>query len=210
MRILEPMSSTIPFPAPPSLESTIRSFHQDPADAIRRLEAMREKRRTDPVLNAWLCWAYLNAGDRPRALRAALRAELQAPGSPLTSQLRYLCLHPDGFGAFDPAWTTAVDPQPGSVDFRSGFDLDGLIHKLTHVGKTKIRPESDGPSVDMADVSAKRGTVRTATMAAVHEKQGRLAEALAIYEHLSEIRPAKAAQYAPHIERLKASLGQTD
>lgn len=185
-------------------------MRDEPEEAIRKLEALREKRRTDPVLNVWLCWAFLSVGDRRRALKAAIRAQTQAPGSPLTAQLRYLCMHPDAFGAMDPTWTVAIDPKRDAVDFGSGFDLDGLIHKLTHVGKTKIRPDAEAPSVDMADVSAKRGTVRTATMAAVHEKQGRLTEALAIYEHLSASRPAKAAQYAPHIERLKAALSQTD
>lgn len=192
------------------MESIIRSYADDPDGAIRKLEARREKHRTDPVVNIWLCWAYAGMGEQRLALKAAVRAQVQAPGSPLTAQLRYLCLHPAGFAVFDRSWAVAIDPKPAPVDLFSHLDLDGLIHKLTHAGTSKFQPNSEAPVVDMADESAKKGDIRTATMAAVHESQGRLEEALAIYEYLSRAKPEAAATYAPHIQRIKAAGSQTD
>jgi tetratricopeptide (TPR) repeat protein len=205
------MSSSLPFIATPSLESIIRSYPDDPEGAIRKLEARRDKHRTDPVVHIWLCWAYAGMGERRLALKAALRAQVQAPGSTLTAQLRYLCLHPAGFAAFDRSWAVSADPKAAPVDLSTHLDLDGIIQKLTHASASRIQPNQDDTQrVDMADESSKKGDIRTATMAAVHEKQGRLDEALAIYEYLSTIKPEAAATYAPHIERIKAARSQTD
>lgn len=204
------MSSAPTFPVPPSLDAYVRLFESDPMAAIERMEAARLKRRTDPVLNIWLCWMHLRQGDRSKALKAARLAETQAPGSPVTGQLRYAVCHPDGFAALDPDWRlpSATNPPPASTD--APFDLDTLINRLTFIGKSKIKPDATAPTHDMAELSAKRGGVATATIASVHEKQGRYAEALAIYEHLSAGNPAKADIYAPHIARLRALLAQTD
>jgi|GEM_PF-5944064 len=204
------MQASLPFTATPSLESIIRSYADDPEGAVRKLEARREKHRTDPVVHIWLCWAYAGMGEQRLALKAAVRAQVQAPGSPLTTQLRYLCLHPAGFAAFDRSWAVAIDPKPAPVDLSSHLDLDGLIHKLTHAGTSRMQPDPDAPMVDMADESARNGDIRTATMAAVHERQGRLEEALAIYEYLSSVKPDAAATYEPHIRRIRAARSQTD
>ncbi len=200
------------FPIPPSIEPYVRLYEQEPDKAIQKMETAFLKRRSDPVLLAWLCWMYIEQGDVAQALQRANLAMTQAPGSPIIAQLRYLCMHPKRFEALSTSWsvpsvatTTAI-----ATEFGIPFDLDALITKLSHAGKTKIKlEESTEPHVDMANESAKRGKIATHTLAMVHEKQGRYAEALAIYDQLISAKPDRAGTYAEHINRIKSKLEQT-
>lgn len=200
------------FPVPPSLVAYVRLFEESPDKAISKMEAAALRRRSDPVLLAWLCWMWLEQGNRTEAMRAANLAITQAPGSPIIAQLRYLCAHPDGFAALSPTFSvTASGSASPSNDFGVPFDLDSLITKLSHAGKTKIKlDESRAPSVDMAKESAKRGKIATHTLAIVHEKQGRFQEALDVYKQLLAAKPERESTYAEHIARLTAKLAETD
>ena len=200
------------FPIPPSIEPYVRLHEQEPDKAILKMETAFLKRRSDPVLLAWLCWMYLERGDVAHALQRANLAMTQAPGSPIIAQLRYLCMHPKGFEALSTSWSVPSSTSTGSVatEFGIPFDLDALITKLSHAGKTKIKlEESSEPHVDMAKESAKQGKIATHTLAMVHEKQGRYAEALAIYDQLISAKPERADTYAEHINRIKSKLEQT-
>lgn len=200
------------FPVPPSLVTYVRLFEESPEKAIAKMEAAFLKRRSDPVLLAWLCWMWLEHGNRAEALRVANLAITQAPGSPIIAQLRYLCSHPAGFGALNPAFTTsATTTKSASNDYGVPFDLDSLITKLSHAGKRKITlTESVEPTIDMAKESAKRGNIATHTLAIVHEKQGRFKEALDVYHQLLAAKPDRGSVYAEHITRLTAKLAEKD
>lgn len=199
------------FPVPPSLVAYVRLFEESPDKAIAKMESAFQKRRSDPVLLAWLCWMYLEAGHRADALRVANLAMTQAPGSPIISQLRYLCAHPAGFAALNPSYSVPTSSvAPASNDFGVPFDLDSLITKLSHAGKRKITlSDSAEPVVDMAKESAKRGKIATHTLAMVHEKQGRYKEALAVYKKLLVAKPERENTYAEHIARLTAKIEET-
>lgn len=207
-----PSMSKPSFPIPPSIEPYVRLYEQEPDKAILKMETAFLKRRSDPVLLAWLSWMYLEKGDVPLALQRANLAMTQAPGSPTIVQLRYLCMHPKGFEALSTSWSVAfASTGSAATEFGIPFDLDALITKLSHAGKTKIKlEESNEPHVDMAKESAKQGTIATHTLAMVHEKQGRYSEALAIYDQLISAKPDRADTYAEHIERIKSKLEQTD
>lgn len=200
-----------PFPIPPSIDAYVRLYDTEPDKAILKMETAFLKRRSDPVLLTWLCWMYLEKGDRAHALRRANIAMSQAPGSPIIEQLRYVCVHPKGFDALVSRWTSpAIDEAPSSTDFGVPFDLDSLIAKLNHAGSSKIKlPDPAEPAVDMAKESEKRGKIATHTLAMVHEKQGRFKEALAIYDQLIAAKPDRAATYAEHITRIKAKIEET-
>lgn len=206
-----PSMSKPSFPIPPSIEPYVRLYEQEPDKAILKMETAFLKRRSDPVLLAWLCWMYLEKGDAVHALQRANLAMTQAPGSPIIAQLRYLCMHPNRFGALSETWSFPnASSQRTASDFGIPFDLDALITKLSHAGKTKIKLEvSSEPHVDMAKESAKQGKIATHTLAMVHEKQGRYAEALAIYDQLISAKPERADTYAEHIERIKSKIEQT-
>jgi len=200
------------FPIPPSIEPYVRLFEQEPEKAILKMETAFLKRRSDPVLLSWLCWMYLEKGDVTHALQRANLAMTQAPGSTVIAQLRYLCMHPKGFEALSSTWSIPSNTAKGGVSTEFGipFDLDALITKLSHAGKTKIKLEdSNEPHVDMAKESAKQGKIATHTLAMVHEKQGRYAEALAIYDQLMSSKPERANSYTEHINRIKSKLEQT-
>jgi len=200
------------FPVPPSLVAYVRLFEKSPDKAIAKMDAAFQKRRSDPVLLAWLCWMHLEHGNRTEALRVANLAIVQAPGSPIIAQLRYLCTHPAGFDALNPAFSVPPPtPVTSSNDFGVPFDLDTLITKLSHASKRKISlSESAEPSVDMAMESAKRGSIATQTLADVHEKQGRFKEALDVYHQLVAAKPEREPSYAEHIARLTAKIAETD
>jgi tetratricopeptide (TPR) repeat protein len=200
------------FPVPPSLDAYVRLFDESPDKAIAKMEAAVQKRRSDPVLLAWLSWMWLEQGQRADALRYANLAMVQAPGSPIIAQLRYLCTHPDGFAALRPNWELATTSTSSpSNDFGVPFDLDSLITKLSHAGNRKITlSDSAEPSVDMAKESAKRGKIATHTLAMVHEKQGRFQEALDVYKQLLATKPERESVYAEHIARISAKLAGTD
>ncbi len=200
------------FPVPPSLDAYVRLFDENPDLAISKMDAAFQKRRSDPVLLTWMCWMRLEQGDRSEALRAANLAMAQAPGSPIIAQLRYLCVHPDGFGALNPTWSVATASSTSSSnDFGVPFDLDSLITKLSHAGKRKITlSESSEPMVDMAKESAKRGRIATHTLAMVHEKQGRFQEALDVFKQLLAAKPERESLYAEHIARISAKLAEKD
>lgn len=200
------------FPVPPSLVAYVRLFDENPDSAIAKMETALQKRRSDPVLLAWLSWMWLEKGQRAEALRLANLAMVQAPGSPVIAQLRYLCTHPDGFAALNPSWSVATSSSASmSNDFGVPFDLDSLITKLSHAGKRKITlTDSAEPTVDMAKESAKRGKIATHTLAIVHEKQGRYQEALDVYKQLLAAKPERESVYAEHIARISAKLEGTD
>jgi tetratricopeptide (TPR) repeat protein len=200
------------FPVPPSLVAYVRLYDESPDKAIAKMEAAYQKRRSDPVLLAWLSWMWLEQGQQADALRYANLAMVQAPGSPVIAQLRYLCIHPDGFAALSPTWSVATASTASmSTDFGVPFDLDSLITKLSHAGKRKITlSESTEPNVDMAKESAKRGKIATHTLAIVHEKQGRYQEALDVYKQLLAAKPERESVYAEHIARISAKLAGTD
>ncbi len=189
------------FPIPPSIALYIRQHAEDPDAACANLTQAVAKRRLDPVGALWLAWMHATAGRAAESARWARSAALQAPGSPTASLAALLAVEPG-------AWSTAGlspadlagDEARGAAGPDLGIDLDTLITRLSRASGKRIKNESadSEPALEAAPAPVEKPVnVRTVTMARIHEKQGRYAEALAIFSSISK------KKYAADIERLK-------
>ncbi|MDZ7693336.1 MAG: hypothetical protein U5K69_19840 [Balneolaceae bacterium] len=69
-----------------------------------KLKNHLKKRGPDAVGYFLLAWFYHVEGNKDKAIRAALKAKVFAPGSPLMDKLHYYLSHPDAFEA----WTSRM------------------------------------------------------------------------------------------------------
>lgn len=191
---------------PPSLKSYVEHYSTDPEKAIRKLEKHLRKRGADAVGYYLLSWLLHFRGDRQKAVRTAWMAKIYAPGSPVMEQLHYYMMHPDSFRAWKPAGPAGhyrTAPAVNKVS-HSISDLDALIDRISSVESKRIEfnPDSeDGP--DLAEASTKVDDIVTETLAAIHEKQGNLEDAITTYRKLAGLNSEKSAYYEEKIRELE-------
>jgi tetratricopeptide (TPR) repeat protein len=191
---------------PESYKSYIEKFETDPEDAIARLETRVEKRSAGAIGYFFLAWLYLRNGNRERAIEAAWRAKVRAPGSRFMERLHYFISHPHAFDAWKPEKTKDElkrkihefdRPHPIS-------DLDALINRLASIETRRIRPipSDDGNQPDLSEKSEDVDDIVTETLAVIHEKQKNYSAAIETYRRLKETNSSREEHYEKQILRL--------
>ncbi|HLR25263.1 MAG TPA: hypothetical protein VK112_05305 [Fodinibius sp.] len=194
----------IPFEIPQSLVSYAEQFEQDPQKAMRRLEKQLSKRGADAVGYFLLACLFYRQDQQKRAIEAALKARVFAPGSPFFQRFHYFLSHPRTFEAWTP--NTPVASSSEFID-HSGpiLDLDSLIEKLSEAKAQKIDSKRD--TSDSAGSSANISTdvdgIYSETLARIYEDQGKLDTAIHSYRQLKKIKPKKKDHFDQQIERLQ-------
>lgn len=199
----------LPFKIPKSLASYAEHFDQEPIQATKRLKKQLKKRGPDAVGHFLLAWFYHLEGMDDQAVDEALKARIFAPGSPFFEKLHYYLSHPNTFEAWTPdseKVSSKKDSQsidePGPV-----LNLDSLIQKLASVESKRIRPDEKEEKKEKTDQSVSADDVDdivTKTLARIHEKQGKIDDAIRTYERLKELKPNNREEYQDEIIRLKA------
>jgi hypothetical protein len=196
----------IPFKIPKSLTSYVEQFDDNPEKVITKLHRQVKKRGYDAVGHFLLAWFYHQTEQNDDALRHALIAKTYAPGSPLMEHLHYFLLHPEKFHASIPKqpkkgkankhWSAKTSPK---------LYLDKLIEMLSEVESKKIMiPDKDDPNAeDLSKASVATDDIATETIARIHEKQGKIKEAIATYETLIRRKPENRESYEERIRELK-------
>jgi tetratricopeptide (TPR) repeat protein len=197
----------LPFDIPDSLKSYVITYQESPAKGIANLENYLSKRRIDAVGYFLLAVLYQSAGRANEAIMAASRARTLAPGSKTMEHLHYFLTHPDGFEA----WVPDTNPIP-KVESKSrkqersniSIDLETLISKLTNSTTTRIKFNEDdqGDETSFLTDGGEAEELATPTLAIIYEKQGKIDEAIKVYQNLAKARPGEAKKYMSHIERL--------
>lgn len=202
--------SDFPFSLPESLSSYLNQFPDQPERVLERLRSFLKKRGQDAVGYMLLAWLYFKNGEKDRALTTALQAKRYAPGSPLLEHFHYFLLHPDGFDAEIPDKAGVNRSAPDSQSEVS-FDLEKLINRLSETSGSTIKEPDESPLSEEEDLSKKTTQIQdiaTQTLASIYERQGKLEEAITIYEQLKINRPERAAEFDEEIKSLKARLDQ--
>lgn len=197
----------LPFDIPDSLKSYVITYQESPAKGIANLENYLSKRRIDAVGYFLLAVLYQSAGRAKEAILAASKARTLAPGSKTMEHLHYFLTHPDGFDA----WVPDTNPTP-LVELKSrkqersniSIDLETLITKLTNSTTTRIKFNDDDQSDESSFVTdgGEADELATPTLAIIYEKQGKIDEAIKVYQNLIKTRPDDSKKYMTHIERL--------
>lgn len=192
---------------PRSLLPYLDQYKKEPEKAIQRLENHLQKRGSDAVGNYLLSLLYHDTGMKEKAVQAAWKARIFAPGSPAMERHHYFLQHPDKFEAWDPELVNRpVQAQHFHDDAAHLIpDLDSLIEKLSNIENSRIRLQeiNDENVPDLGEDSVKVEDIVTETLAGIHEKQGNMKEAVRTYERLTEIHPEKADHYKEQINRLQ-------
>lgn len=203
----------LPFKIPKSLASYAEHFDKEPIEATKRLKKQLKKRGPDAVGHFLLAWFYHLEGMDDQAVDEAVKARIFAPGSPFFEKLHYYLSHPNTFEA----WTPDSEKIPSKKDSQSinepgpVLNLDSLIQKLSSVESKRIRPDKkeETKGKNKQNISADDvDDIVSATLAKIHERQGKLDAAIRTYERLKELRPSKKEQYQKEIIRLKAAKGE--
>lgn len=198
----------LPFDIPDSLKSYVITYQESPAKGIANLENYLSKRRIDAVGYFLLAVLYQSAGRAKEAIIAASKARTLAPGSKIMEHLHYFLTHPDGFDA----WVPDTNPAP-LVALKSrkqersniSIDLETLITKLTNSTTTRIKLNENDQS-DESNFLTDGGEAEelaTPTLAIIYEKQGKIDEAIKVYQNLIKARPSDSQMFTSHIQRLK-------
>jgi tetratricopeptide (TPR) repeat protein len=202
---------SLPSNIPRSLHSYVELYKDDPDRAIGKLRKQIDRRGPDAVGHYLLAWFYHRKGERREAIRAAWKAKIYAPGSPVMEQFHYYMTHPDAFNAWTPADTMKRHRNIRSPHklTHSISDLDALITKLSSVESRRIRLDaSPDPGEDVPDLSEQSSQVDdivTETLAVIHEKQGNLSQAIETYQKLTKLNDGeKADEYEKKIRDLRA------
>lgn len=203
----------LPFEIPKSLASYAEHFDDDPIKATTRLKKQLKKRGPDAVGHFLLAWFYHLKGLDDQAVEEALKARIYAPGSPFFEKLHYYLSHPSTFEAWTPerpasgSGHSSSSEEPGPV-----LDLDKLIQKLSAVESERIKAdeqdqkatENPGESSDNVD------DIVSETLASIHEKQGKMKEAINTYKRLKNLKPENAEFYERQIKRLENRKEEND
>ncbi|MBN2733031.1 MAG: hypothetical protein JXR26_11430 [Balneolaceae bacterium] len=205
----------LPFDIPASLASYLEQYDSAPEKTTNRLEKQLQKRGADAVGHLVLAWFYHQQEKHQQAVDAALKAKLFAPGSPFFERLHYFFSHPQLFNAWcnhkDSAGSTtnAYDfSQTGPI-----LDLDQLIKKLSKVESTRIKFNPDAPSGDSSPASDESDNIDdivSETLANIHEQQGKIDEAINVYQRLKVNNKEKKTFYNKQIKRLKKIQDQQE
>ncbi|MEX2600193.1 MAG: tetratricopeptide repeat protein [Balneolaceae bacterium] len=197
---------------PESLRAYVERFREDPSEAIQRLEAQLGKRGNDAVGYYLLSWFFHYTEQRDKAVKAAWKAKIYAPGSPVMEKLHYYMQHPETFRAWNPAEPERKRSE-SVLHKKQGYpipDLDLLIEKLSAVDSERVRIDlnntSDSDDPDLSSLSERVDDIVTETLATIHEKQGNYREALRTYERLLEIEPERKEDFQQEIKRLQRHI----
>lgn len=203
----------LPFKIPKSLASYAEHFEKEPIEATKRLQKQLKKRGPDAVGHFLLAWFYHLEGMDDQAIEEAVKARIFAPGSPFFEKLHYYLSHPNTFEAWTPDSETSSSKtnkqsidEPGPV-----LNLDSLIQKLASVESKRIRPDEKKETEENKNLNVSADDVDdivSATLAQIHERQGKIEAAIRTYERLKELRPANKQEYQQEIIRLKAKKKQ--
>lgn len=201
----------LPFRIPESLASYLVQYESSPDKTIRRLEKQLKKRGPDPVGYFVLGWLYHRQGADEEAINCALKAKTFAPGSPFFEKLHYFFTHPSLFQAWrrQPAGTGRAGNPYRSTASGPILDLDSLIEKLSALDTRQInrqQPASSDSGSTLSPDSEEVDDIASETLAMIHEKQGKLREAINNYRKLKVQRPEKEAYYDRQIERLRKDI----
>lgn len=199
----------LPFEIPPSLNSYLEQYASAPQKTTRRLETQLKKRGDDAVGHFLLAWFYYNQQMQEKAVHAALKAKIFAPGSPLFEKLHYFLSHPHLFDAWctHGSSTEQKHLQYGMATPGPALDLDMLIQKLSEVKSTRIRYNPDDTpdenSSKMHDRSDDADNIVSETLARIHEQQGKFDAAIAAYTRLKMIKKERSSFYDERIAELR-------
>ena len=195
-----------PFTIPPSLNSYVEQFDDDPVRMTRKLERQVSKRDPDAVGHFLLAWFHHIQNNQDRAILEALKAKTYAPGSPLMEHLHYFLLHPEQFDAKIPQ-----SGKKGKKVLVQGsrsaqiLDLDRLIELLEAVESQRVNYSYEEVSdEDLSEDSSDVAEIISETLAKIHEAQGNKKEAIQMYERLVTVNEDKADTYTNKIEELKS------
>ena len=195
-----------PFTIPPSLNSYVEQFDNDPVRITRKLERQVSKRDPDAVGHFLLAWFHHIQDNQDRAISEALKAKTYAPGSPLMEHLHYFLLHPEQFDAKIPQ-----SGKKGKKVLVQGsrsaqiLDLDCLIELLEAVESQRMNYSYEEVSdEDLSEDSSDVAEIISETLAKIHEAQGNKKEAIQMYERLVIVNEDKADTYTNKIEELKS------
>jgi hypothetical protein len=163
-----------PFTIPPSLNSYVEQFDDDPVRITRKLERQVSKRDPDAVGHFLLAWFHHIQDNQDRAISEALKAKTYAPGSPLMEHLHYFLLHPEQFDAKIPQ-----SGKKGKKVLVQGsrsaqiLDLDRLIELLEAVESQRMNYSYEEVSdEDLSEDSSDVAEIISETLAKIHEAQG--------------------------------------
>lgn len=197
---------------PESLRTYAEKFKEDPAEAIQRLEVHIGKRGNDAVGYYLLSWFFHYTEQRDKAVKAAWKAKIYAPGSPVMEKLHYYMQHPETFRAWNPDEPTKTG-RGGAPSQNQGYpipDLDSLIEKLSALDSERIRIDlntsSDPEDTDLSSLSERVDDIVTETLASIHEKQGNYQEAVRTYQRLMEANPDRKEHYQQEMNRLQLEI----
>ena len=196
---------------PKSYQSYLDTFETDPKNAIERLRKRVNKRNSGAVGYFFLALLYAKAGDKEKALEAAMNAKVMAPGSELMNRLHYFISHPRSFEAWQPYSRESRPGTSGTVPGKSHpiQDLDLLITKLSGAGSKRITPvESDEEQPDLSDQSSDVDDIVTETLAVIHEKQNNYPAAIKTYQQLKRQNPSRSDHYNKKIEKLNERIAE--
>ena len=198
---------------PKSIQGYIDQFETDPSAAIERLQTHISRRNTGAVGYFFLAWLYHRNGEKKKAVQAAMRAKMLAPGSKLMERLHYLLSHPRSFNAWEPELREETFQKDNhSLDTAHPIqDLDLLIARLSSVDRNRMKPdeEKDEKEADLSELSSQVDDIVTETLAAIHEKQNNYSAAIETYKKLRSSNPSKKEHYSEEIFRLKQKLDES-
>lgn len=192
---------------PKSFQGYIDQFETDPSTALERLENHIAKRNTGAVGYFFLAWLFHRHGDNKKAVQAAMKAKMLAPGSKLMERLHYLLSHPRSFNAWEPE----TKREPFRKDNHSHDrahpiqDLDLLIARLSSVDRSRMKPDINrkDPETDLSELSSQVDDIVTETLAVIHERQKNYPAAIETYKKLRSTNPDKKEYYDEEIFRLQ-------
>jgi tetratricopeptide (TPR) repeat protein len=200
---------TIPFSLPESLQGYIKTFEQSPDKAVENLEKYLHKRRYDAVGYFLLALLYKMNNTPAKALEAASKARSLAPGSALLENLHYFLSHPDGFNAWVPDLEYQFGLEKtskngnGNGHFSFSLDLEQMIGRLSRVDGKRIKPAGSTSTVSIKEDTEILDKLATPTLARIFENQGKISEAIGVYEKLMKSSPDKLSEYQAEIARLE-------
>ena len=194
---------------PKSYQSYLEQFETDPEKAIERLEKRVEKRQSGAVGYFFLAWLHIKNKNREKAIEAALKAKVLAPGSRFMASLPYFVQHPHTFSAWQPQ-SSKTESRKEIRFIHQGYpihDLDQLITKLSSIERKIFNEQNiENKQTDLSKESISVDDIVTETLAVIHEKQSNYAAAIKTYKRLTEENPEKKEHYQEQINRLKRIL----
>ncbi|HEX6982127.1 MAG TPA: hypothetical protein VF181_05155 [Balneolaceae bacterium] len=202
----------LPFDIPKSLNSYAEHFEDDPVKATARLKKQLKKRGHDAVGHFLLAWFYHLRDMNEEAVDEALIAKIYAPGSPFFQKLHYYLSHPQTFQAWTPKSSASYKRKPSASNKKPGpvlKNLDSLISRLSAVESKGIRmpdfPEGEVPENDVTD---NVDDIVSETLALIHEKQGKIEDAIRTFQRLKKLNGEKKDFYNQQISRLQEQRKQ--